>query len=136
MSIRTSTAEETGEHSIAGILKDIGSSLQQIVRLEINLAKIEVSEAARRARGSSIVLAGGALLAVFALGFVLLAIMFALEFVVAAWLAALIVGVVLLIGGSIGLAAGVRGLKAIRPPVATMQTVSEDVKWIKEQPKS
>ncbi len=70
---------------------------------------------------------------IYAIGFILLAALFALEIVLPAWLAALILGVVLLIGAVIGVANGRARLSTIRGPQKTMQTVKEDLEWIKEQ---
>lgn len=81
-------------------------------------------------------LAGGGLLGIFAIGFVLLAAMFALEIVLPAWLAALIMGVLLSVSAGVGPSIGRERLKAIQAPHKTMQTVREDLQWMKEQAKS
>ena len=128
-------APETSERSISEVLKDIGSSLQQIIRWEFQLAKIELSESARQARSSAFMLGSGGILGVFALGFLLLAALFALELVLPAWLSALIVGVLLLTGAAIGISSGVQRFQAVRPPRKTIQTVKEDLQWINDQPK-
>ena len=130
------TAAASNGRSIADVLKDIGASIQDLVRWEIKLAKIEVADSARRARSSSILLAGGGLLGIFAIGFLLLAAMFALEIVLPAWLAALIIGVLLCVGAGAGLTVGRERWKAIQAPHKTMQTVKEDLEWMKEQAKS
>lgn len=130
------TAAESNGRSIGDVLKEIGASIQDIVRWEIKLAKIEVADSARRARSSSLLLAGGGLLGIFAMGFLLLAAMFALEIVLPAWLAALIIGALLCIGAGAGLSIGRDRWKAIQAPHKTMQTVREDLQWMKEQAKS
>ena len=123
------------QRSIGDILKDIGASLQQIIRSEIQLAKVEVTESARGARSAALMLATGGLFGLYALGFLLLTLMFALETVLPNWLAALIVGVLLLSAASIGISRGRQRMKAIRPPQNTLQTVKEDLQWMKEQPR-
>ena len=127
---------ESGERSIPGVLKDIATSLQQLIRSEIKLAKVEVTESAKHARASVIMLASGGLLGIYALGFILLASMFALELALPNWLSALIIGFVLIVGAGAGLAAGLARFKSIRAPEATMQTVKEDLRWMSEQPRS
>jgi len=122
--------------SIGDVLKDIGNSIQDIVRWELKLAKIEVADSARRMRSSSILLAGGGLLGIYAIGFVLLAALMALEIVLPGWLAALIVGALSCIGAGIGISLGLRRLKQVRAPNKTMQTVREDLQWMKEQARS
>jgi len=124
------------ERSIGEILKDIAAGVQDIVRFEIKLAKIELADTARRLRSSSALLAGAAVLGFFAIGFVLLAALFALEIALPAWLAALILGALLAAGAWIGMAAGWERLKKIQAPHKTMQTVREDLQWMKEQARS
>jgi uncharacterized membrane protein YqjE len=130
------TAANSNGRSIGDVLKEIAASIQDIVRWEVKLAKIELADSARRARASSILLAAGGLIGLFAIGFILLAAMFALELVLPAWLAALIIGVLLCIGAGAALSIGRERFKAIQGPHKTMQTVREDLQWMKEQAKS
>jgi uncharacterized membrane protein YqjE len=125
-----------GQRSIGDILKGISHGIQEIVRFEIKLAKIEVQDSASKMKASSVFLASGAILGIFAVGFILLAAMFALAIVLPAWLAALILGVLLLIGAAAAMSVGRNRLKAVHAPELTMQTVKEDVEWMKEQARS
>ncbi len=124
------------ERSIADVLRDIATNIQEIVRSEIRLARVELTEEGRKFTLSARALAIGAVVALYGLGFVLLAAMFALELVLPAWAAAVILGAVLLICASIAISAGVKSMKTLKAPVKTMQTVKEDALWMKEQPKS
>lgn len=135
---RTSAAPdaESNGNSIFDVLKDIGKSLQEIVRSEIRLARIEMADSARRLRASAVMLVSGGILGLYALGFILLAALFALEIVLPAWLAALILGVLLVFGAAVAISIGRERLKGIRGPEKTMQTVKEDFQWTKEQAKS
>lgn len=134
---RTSAAPDTESNgrSFSDVLKDIGTSLQDIVRSEIKLAKIEVTDSIERLRSASAMLAGGGLLGIFAVAFILLAALFALEIVLPAWLAALVLGVLLLGGAVVGISVGRQRLKAIRGPRKTIQTMKEDLEWTKAQVK-
>jgi hypothetical protein len=67
---------------------------------------------------------------------VLPASLFALELVLPAWAASVILGAVLLIGAWAAVPVGVRRMKELKVPAKTMQTVKEDALWIKEQPRS
>lgn len=126
---------ESGGRSITDVLKDIGENIQQIVRSEIKLARIEMTESARGARSAAISFGTGGVLGLFGLGFLLLTVMFALELVLPNWLAALIVGVGSLIVAAIGISAGRKSLKTIKAPKKTIETVKEDLQWTKEQTK-
>lgn len=130
----TGTSVDRGDlRAISDVLKDISVDLRRVIRSELELAKIEAADAVGRGRSAAILLAGGGLLAVFALGFFLLTAMFALEILLAQWLAALIVAVLLLIASCIGLARGRRWLKAMWPPRDTVQAVKEDLQWMREK---
>ena len=121
-----------GERSIATVLKDIVGNIQEIVRAEIRLAKVEVRQEVDKAqRGVTMLIVGGAF-ALLALTFVLLACVYLLAIIVSPWIAALIVAVA---AGGIGgafIAVGMKRMRqvAIAPPnvVATLQ---ENIQWAK-----
>ena len=114
---RLSATEHDHEHksawSIAEVLGDIETRIREIVRSEIAVATMEVSETAMRARPAGRLLAGGALLAAFAAGFFLLTIMFAIAMVLPLWLAGLAVAALSLILGLSALTAGRKRLKTV-----------------------
>lgn len=128
-------ADESGDRSIRDILKDIGNGIQQIVRSEIKLARIEMTESARGARSAAISFGVGGVLGLYGLGFLLLTVMFALEIALPNWLAALIVGAASLIVAAIGISAGRKKFRTIKAPKKTMETLKEDLQWTKEQAK-
>jgi len=133
---RTSSTIQSGngeERTLPGLLDTIESGIRKMVRSEIELAKTEVTEAAHRARSAVLWLVAGGVLAVFAMDFLYLTAMLALELVVASWLSALIVGVMLVAAAWAGISAGRDRLKAIRPPRETMQAIREDFRSLKEQ---
>jgi protein-S-isoprenylcysteine O-methyltransferase Ste14 len=76
-------------------------------------------------------LAVAAVLALLGISLLLVAVVFALAHVMPAWLAALALGVLLLVvGGAIGLVAWRGRLRA--PLAATRKHVKEDLEWAKE----
>jgi uncharacterized membrane protein YqjE len=124
---------ESNGRSFAGILKDIGGSIQELIRGEVKLARMEMADSARRLGSSSKMLIGGGLLAIYAIGFILLAALFALEIVVPAWAAALMLGVLLCVGAGVAISIGRQRLKQVHAPHKTMQSMKDDFQWIKEQ---
>jgi uncharacterized membrane protein YqjE len=120
--------------SMTEILQDIIADIQEIVRSEFRLAKAEVQEQAAKVARSGVPLIVGLLLGLYALGFLLLAMVHALSLVVDAWLAALIVGfgvgVVSLILINIG-RNRLKGVKVV--PEKTIGTVKENVQWARNQ---
>ena len=122
------------QRTVTDVLQDIVGNVQEIIRAEFRLAKAETKEKARKASGPATMLGVGALIGIYGLGFVLLAAMYALSQVITAWLAALMVGVVLAITAAILVSSGKKALKRISPvPEKTVQTVKENVQWSKDQ---
>src|SRR5689334_8972146 len=101
------------DRSISNVLEDIVGDVQQIIRSEVRLAKTEVQEATARAGKATGILAGGVVMALFALGFLLVAGMFALELVVDAWLAAVIVTAVVGVIASVLVNMGLKRIKRV-----------------------
>jgi uncharacterized membrane protein YqjE len=125
-----------GERTIGDILKDIVTNLQSIIRSEMQLAAVELKREGKKLITASGALAAAAVFGVFGVGFIFLTAMFALELVLAPWLSALIVGVVLLVCAGVGLAMGRERLRAVQAPKATLETLKEDAQWTKEQVRS
>ncbi|MFZ0522340.1 MAG: phage holin family protein [Candidatus Acidiferrales bacterium] len=122
------------QRSVPEILEDIASKLTQLVQAEFRLAKSELKEGAEKVAGPGATLGAGAVLALYGLGFLLLAAVYALSLVMAGWLATLIVGAVLMIVGAILIGAGGAKLKQINlTPEKTIGTLEEDVQWAKHQ---
>ena len=119
--------------SVTEVLQDIVANIQEIVRSEFKLARTEIGEQATRAVSSSAPLGSGIVLALYALGFILLAIVYALEMVVAAWLAALIVGAAVAVVAAVLVGVGRKRLEQVKMPQRTMASVKENVQWAKNQ---
>jgi len=122
------------DRSIANVLEDIVGNVQGIIRSEVRLAKTEIQEEAGKAGKAGGVVGSGAILGLYALGFLLLAGFFALEMVVEPWLAALIVAVVVGIAAAILVNAGRKKMKQVHPrPDKTIHTMRENLEWVKHQ---
>ena len=116
------------------VLQDIVANIQEIVRSEFRLAKVEIHEETTKAVRSSIPLVIGVLLSLYALGFILLAVVHALSMVVDAWLATLIVGAGVLAISMILVSVGRTRFKQVKVvPEKTVVTVKENVQWAKHQ---
>ena len=121
--------------SVSQLLQDIVANVQEIIRSEVLLAKTEVKEAGRAAKAGQL-LAGGIGLAFYALGFLLLFLVYALATAIAAWAAALIVAVGLGIVAAVLLRIGIKRIKQVSPtPQKTVETMKDNVRWAKNQVK-
>jgi uncharacterized membrane protein YqjE len=120
------------ERSFADVLHDIASNIQDIIRSEIRLAKTEVKEETGKAAKATWVIALGAVLALYAGGFLLLTAIRALDIVVAPWVAGLIVTASVGICSFVCISTGLKRMKRVRPaPQRTIQTMKENVEWVK-----
>ena len=122
--------------SFSDVLQDIIANIQEIVRYEVRLAKVEVREQAVAAKTSGVLFAAGLTLVMFSILFLLLTVFHALSMVVPNWEAALIVGTIL---GAIALGllnAARQGFKRTHPFLErTANTMKENAEWIPQRTK-
>jgi hypothetical protein len=124
--------ELTGNFQTAGdLLAGIAQDVSRLVRLEIELAKQEITELAKSKAIALGLAAGGVVLALFIVPFVLLTIFELLAVWMPRWASALVVTVL------IGAACGVIFLVARKKlegefvPKRTVASLKEDVRWAK-----
>jgi uncharacterized membrane protein YqjE len=122
------------QRSVPEIMEDIASNLTQMVHAQFQLAKSELKEGAEKVTGPGVAMGAGVALALYGLGFLLLAAVYALSLVMAPWLAASVVGAVLTVAAGILIAAGGTKLKRVNlAPGKTIRSLAEDVQWAKRQ---
>ncbi len=122
------------ERSVPEVLQDIVRNIQEIVRSEFRLAKTELKEDVSKASKPGATLLLGVVLAIYAVGVLLLAIVYALSLVMAPWLAALVVGVAILALAGAFVTAGLKKLRQLVPvPEKTIESMKENVQWAKNQ---
>ena len=124
------------DRSFAEVLQDIVRGVQEIVRSEVRLAKVELREEVGKTKSSVIMLGAGGVAGLFAALFLLFMIVAALSLVMPSWAANLIVGVVLAIAAAVMLSMGMSRYRLINAkPARTVQTVKENIEWAKQQTK-
>lgn len=121
------------DHSIAQLVKELAAGTSILMRLELQLAKLEMTQKGKQAGVAAGMLGGAGLLALYALGALTLCFIAALATGISVWLAALIVAVMY---GVIAVVLALLGRQRIRraaPPLPqqTIETVKEDVQWAK-----
>jgi hypothetical protein len=133
---RAAPDNSTNEASVSDLISGLVNDAQQLVHREIDLAKREVAIEVGKVKQGAVALGIGAGLAV--VGALLLAHM--LVYLVqtltglSLWVSYLIVGAVFAIGGGLLLMQGIRRMKDVDPlPRETIESVKEDIQWIKEQ---
>jgi uncharacterized membrane protein YqjE len=124
------------ERSVSDVLQDILRNLQDMVRSEIRLAKVEIREEGRRAVSSSVWIAAGVVAAVSAWIFVLWALAYALGTRMPMWAATLVVAIAMAAAAAVLLMGGIRKIKRIQPiPERTVESVKENLEWMKQPTK-
>jgi uncharacterized membrane protein YqjE len=120
--------------SMSEVLQDIVGDVQEIIRYEVRLAKAEITEEGAKTASACKPLGIGLLLALYAVGLILLAIVRALSAVLDGWLASLVVGVAVLVVSMILVRVGRKRLKEVKVvPEKTIRTVKENLQWAKDQ---
>jgi uncharacterized membrane protein YqjE len=114
------------------VLKDIITNVQEMIRSEIRLARVEMKGEVSHAAGAAKLIGIGAGLALLGAAFLLVTVALLLALVMPAWLATLIVGAALGIGGFVMLQKGRAEFKVPRPN-KTIENVKENVEWMKNQ---
>jgi MFS family permease len=121
------TPEDLRERPIGDLVKQLAGQTSTLVRQEIDLAKAEIA-----GKGAGM-LSGAAVVGLLAAGSLTAFVILLLSEAMDAWVAALIVAVVL---GAVAAVLALTGRNRIRTatpavPEQTMETVKEDMEWAK-----
>jgi uncharacterized membrane protein YqjE len=126
------------ERPLGELLKQLSEETTRLVRQEIELAKAELTQKGKQAGvGAGLFGAAGAI-GFLALAALTTCVILALDAVLPAWLAALIVAVVYAaVAAMLALRGRAKVQQAVPPvPEQTIETVKEDVQWAKTQMRS
>jgi len=125
------------ERSFGDIVKSIIANVQEIIRAEVRLAKTEIREEGSKAATAGRNLVIAAVTGFFAGLFLLNAVMFGLAAWMPLWASAGLIGIVLGVVAFVLLGKGRAEWKQFSPkPEKTVETVKENVEWIKTQTRS
>jgi uncharacterized membrane protein YqjE len=138
MSTANGGSSELRSHSTGDLVKQLSEQTTTLVRKEIELAKVELTEKGKVAGEGAGMFGGAAVVGLLALAALTTAIVAVLDKAMDLWVAALIVTVVY---GAIAAVMAITGRDRIRQgmppaPEQTVETVKEDVQWAKSQAKS
>lgn len=131
----SSTASEA---SIAELIKQLSEQSSRLARQEVELAKAELAIKGKRAGVGAGMFGGAGLIGFCGLGALTAAGVLGLATAVTAWLAALIVAVVLAAVAGVLALQGKRNVAQATPPLPEQATesVKEDVQWAKSRAQS
>jgi Putative Actinobacterial Holin-X, holin superfamily III len=134
--VERSTSQAPGvEHSTGELVKMMTEQVSVLIRDELKLAQLEMVGKGKQAAIGAGMFGGSGIVALYGVGCLLACVIIAISGAVAAWLAALIVGLTLLaVAGVAALLGRQRMRKAVPPvPEQAVAGVKADVEEIKER---
>lgn len=131
-------SSELRERPIGELVRDLSEQTSTLVRQELELAKVELTQKGKQAGVGAGMFGGAGAVALLALGALTACVIALLDKGMATWLAALIVAVVYAAIAGVLALMGRQRIKQAGPaaPEQTIETVKEDVQWAKTQAKS
>ena len=128
------TEPKQAEKSLGELIGEMTSEVSQLMRKEVELAKVEIKEEGGRAGKAGGMFGGGAVAGYFALLFVSLALAWLLDQAMNTALAFFIVGALYGIAAAVLISRGREQMKQVDPvPRQTVETLKEDAEWVKAQ---
>lgn len=118
---------------IAGLIRQLGREVPSLLTKELALAKVEITESINATKAATASMAAGGAVLLAGLIILLQAAVYGLSQVMEAWLAALIVGVVVMAVGYMMVQAGKKKFAPTSfKPERTMHSLQKDKEAIKE----
>ena len=126
---------ERSEQSAGELVKQLSEQMSTLVRDELKLARLEMTQKGKQAGIGAGMFGGSGLVALYGVGCLIAAAILGISRELAPWLSALIVGVALLAVAGVAALAGKSRLKKATPPVPqqAVASVKSDVEEIKER---
>jgi uncharacterized membrane protein YqjE len=123
------------DRPVSELVSDVSELVSRLVRDELRLAKVELTEKGKRAGAGAGMFAAAGLVAFLGVATLVAFLVLVLALAMPAWVSALVVGVVLLAAaGGIALAGRGQVRKATPPaPEEAIENVKRDVETVKER---
>lgn len=122
------------EPTLGDLFSNLSAQASLLVRQEVQLAKVEMSEKASQAGREIALIVAGGVMAYAAFLAMVAGIILGLGLLIPYWAAALIVGFLFAIVGGAVAWTGVQALKNINlAPTQTIETLKEDKEWLARQ---
>ena len=126
------------ERSIGELFSKLSNETSTLIRQEMELARAELTEKGREAGKGAGLFGGAASVGLLGAGAITAGMILLLDLAIAAWLAAIIVGLIYVAVAAFLALRGRERIQAATPPVPeqTVDTVKEDVEWAKTRARS
>jgi hypothetical protein len=129
---------ELRERSLGELFSKLSNETSTLIRQEMELARAELTEKGKEAGKGAGLFGGAGAVGLLGAGALTAGLILLLDLAIAAWLAAIIVGLLYV---AVAAVLGLKGrdkIQAATPPVPeqTVDTVKEDVEWAKTRARS
>jgi uncharacterized membrane protein YqjE len=123
------------EQSVGDLVQQLSQQTTELVRKEMRLAQVELQEKGKRAGIGAGMFGGAGVVALYGVGAVVAAVIMLVATAIDPWVAALIVGVVLLACAGLIALLGKRQVDQATPPKPerAMESMQHDVEYMKER---
>jgi Putative Actinobacterial Holin-X, holin superfamily III len=123
------------ERSAGDLIKLMSEQVSTLIRDELKLTQLEMTRKGKQAGIGAGMLGGSGVIALYGLGCLIACVIIAISGMIAAWLAALVVGAALLAVAGIAALIGKSRLQKATPPVPqeAVHSVKTDIDEIKER---
>lgn len=130
-----SSPSDNTERSTGQLVNELSAQMSTLIRSELRLAQLELQQKGKRAGIGAGLFGAAGILALLGLATLIATAVLALALVLPAWLAALIVAVVVFIAAGVAGLAGKKEVTEATPlaPEAAMGNVKQDVETVKER---
>ena len=134
----TPSQQKAATTSVGELVGEVSRDLSDLMRKELELAKAELTQKGKQAGAGAGLFGAAGAIGFLALAALTTCFILALDAVLPAWLAALLVAVVYGVVAAVLAMRGRAKVKQATPPVPeqTIETVKEDVEWAKNQARS
>jgi uncharacterized membrane protein YqjE len=128
------TQPKQADRSLGELIAEMTGEVSELMRKEVQLAKVELKEEVGRAGKAGGMLGAGAVAGYFTLLFASLALAWLLDEVMHTALAFFLVAVLYGIAAAVLITRGREQIKQVDPvPRQTVETLKEDAEWVKAQ---
>ena len=129
---RERLGDEQPQQGIGEIISEITGDLSRLFRQEVDLAKAEMRQEAKKAGKGAGMLVGAGIAALLVLILLSFALVYALDAIMPQGWAAFIVAVLWAIIGAVLFSMGRKQMKTVDPvPRQTAETLKEDAQWLR-----
>jgi hypothetical protein len=122
------------ERSIGELFSELANETSTLIRQEVALAQVEITQKASTAGKNVGYLAVGGFVGYAGLLAIIAGVIMGLSYFIPAWLAAIIVGAIIAVVSYVLVSSALSALKNMDvKPTETVESIKEDARWLKNQ---